>query len=102
MAVIVYVLAAIYFLAVNFYGRLMLYFQKSARENGEDEENRIGDGKLLFTGLLGGALGIFVFMFVLKYRLKSFFFMVSFPVIIALNVFIAINLFNGGFAALFI
>ncbi len=100
MPVILYVLIISYFVAVNFYGILMLHFQKKDRENGDEENISISDGKLLLTGILGGALGIFIFMFIFKYRLKSLLMMVLMPVLIALNVYLIIMAFNGGFGFL--
>lgn len=97
MPTIIYVVIAVYILAVNFYGILMLHFQKKARQDGDEENISISDGKLLLTGLLGGATGIFVFMFIFKYRLKSLFMMVLMPVLIALNVYIIILSFRSGF-----
>ena len=79
----------------------MLYFQKKAREDGDEENITISDTKLMLTGLLGGALGIYIFMFVLKYRLKSLIMMVIMPVFIALNIYLAITALNGGFGAFF-
>lgn len=75
----------------------MLRFQKQAREDGDEENIGISDTKLLFTGLLGGATGIFVFMFIFKYRLKSIFMMVLMPIFIALNVYLVVALINKGF-----
>ena len=100
MPIIFYVISITYVIAVNFYGILMLHFQKKDREKGDDENITISDGKLLLTGLLGGALGIFVFMFIFKYRVKSLVLMVLLPVIIALNVYLVIMAFNGGFGSL--
>ena len=97
MPTIVYVITVVYLVAVNFYGIMMLRFQKKARENGDEETIAVSDAKLLFTGLLGGETGIFVFMFIFKYRLKSLFMMVAMPVLIAVNVYVAIMLFNNGF-----
>ncbi|MBR2448889.1 MAG: hypothetical protein IKB30_02070 [Clostridia bacterium] len=97
MPVLVYVLTIVYFLAINLYGILMLHFQKKAREEGDEENITISDTKLMLAGLLGGATGIFIFMFIFKYRLKSLFMMVLMPVFIALNIYLLIMVFNGGF-----
>ncbi|MBQ7236304.1 MAG: hypothetical protein IJX03_04020 [Clostridia bacterium] len=75
----------------------MLHFQKKAREEGDEENITISDTKLMLAGLLGGATGIFIFMFIFKYRLKSLFMMVLMPVFIALNIYLLIMVFNGGF-----
>lgn len=96
MPTVIYVFIAIYLVAVNFYGILMLYFQKSAQKNGE-EEKTISDGKLLLAGVLGGALGIYSFMFILKYRLKSIFLMIVMPILTGLNIYLIILLINNGF-----
>lgn len=97
MPVLVYVLTIVYIIAINLYGILMLRFQKKAREDGDEENIAISDTKLLLAGLLGGATGIFIFMFIFKYRLKSLFMMVLMPVFIALNVYMLIMIINGGF-----
>lgn len=94
-AIIIFV---VYLVAVNLYGILMLHFQKKARENGDEENISISDGKLLLAALLGGATGIFVFMFIFKYRLKSIIMMTLVPVMIAINVYIAVLIFQGGLA----
>ena len=75
----------------------MLHFQKKARNDGDEENIAISDTKLMLTGLLGGATGIFVFMFIFKYRLRSMFMMVLMPVFIALNFYIIYKAFSGGF-----
>lgn len=87
----------VYILAVNLYGILMLHFQKKARTNGENSL-KISDGKLLLAAILGGATGIFIFMFLFKYRLKSIVMMTLMPVLIAINVYIVILIFQGNFA----
>ena len=97
MPTILYIVIIVYILAINGYGILMLHFQKKARQDGDDESIAISDGKLLLTGILGGATGIFVFMFIFKYRMKSLFMMVLMPVFIAINVYLIVNVFNGGF-----
>ena len=97
MPTIVYILVIVYIIAINLYGILMLHYQKKARENGDEENIGISDTKLLITGFLGGAIGIFSFMFIFKYRLKSLVMMVLMPIIITLNVYIVITLFVHGF-----
>ena len=97
MSTLFYILLIVYILAINLYGILMLHFQKKARIDGDEENIAISDTKLMLTGLLGGATGIFVFMFILKYRLRSMFMMVLMPIFIALNFYIAYKIFSGGF-----
>ncbi len=97
MLTLFYIIIIVYIIAINLYGILMLHFQKKAREEGDEENIAISDSKLLLAGLLGGATGIFTFMFIFKYRLKSIFMMVLMPILIALNVYIIIQLFNNGF-----
>ena len=97
MPIIFYVILAVYVLAINFYGILMLHFQKKARAEGDEENITVSDGKLLLTGLLGGATGIFVFMFIFKYRLKSMLMMVLMPIFIAINVYLVISSTKNGF-----
>ncbi len=97
MPTIVYVLAIVYILAINFYGILMLHFQKKSRTQGDEESIAISDGKLLLTGIMGGAIGIYIFMFIFKYRLRSLVMMVLMPVIITLNVYIVYLSFSNGF-----
>ena len=97
MPIIIYILISVYLVAINFYGILMLKFQKKAREDGDDENISISDAKLLATGILGGALGIYIFMFIFKYRLKSMVMMILMPLFIALNVYLIATFFSGGF-----
>lgn len=96
MLVLCYILAAVYMIAINLYGVLILNFQRKSRLD-ENQDNSISDGKLFLTGALGGALGIYVFMFIMKYRLKSLFLMVVMPVLIALNIYVIVLLFNSNF-----
>ncbi len=95
-----YILTATYIVAINLYGILILKFQKNAKDL-QTETTEITDAKLLFTGLLGGAIGIFIFMFIFKYRLKSLIFMVLMPLFIALNTYLIFLAFNGGFGVYF-
>ena len=94
MPVIVYILSITYLAAINFYGILLLFFQKKAEEDC-DEYKKIGDMQLLFTGILGGAAGIFTFMFIFRYRLKNMPLMVLLPVFTALTVYVAVIFFSG-------
>ena len=65
MLTVFYILFIVYILAVNFFGILNLGFQKRAREEC-DEDLKVTDVKLIITAALGGALGIYVFMFIYK------------------------------------
>lgn len=97
MTILANIVMITYIISINLYGILMLHFQKKARQDGDDESIAISDGKLLLTGLLGGATGIFVFMFIFNYRLKSIIMMVLMPVLIAINIYISVLAFSGGF-----
>ena len=96
MSIFIIVISVVYLLAVNFYGIMMLNFQKQAREDGDEENITISDSKLLFTGFIGGALGIYIFMFIFRYRLKSLVMMVLMPVFVTINIFAVIYLFSNG------
>ena len=95
MPVLVYIVFIVYIFAVNLYGVLILHFQKKSRE--EESSGKVSDAKLLLAAILGGATGIFVFMFIFKYRLKSLFLMVTLPVIISINVYLIIMALRNGF-----
>jgi uncharacterized membrane protein YsdA (DUF1294 family) len=92
---LLYILAGVYLLAINLYGVLILIFQKNAKSVDEDSNGGITDGRLIFAGLLGGAIGIFVTMFIAKYRLKNIVLMILLPLFIALDVFLIVNLILG-------
>ena len=100
MRIFIYVVYSVYLLAINFYGYLMLVYQKNSVED-DKSECKISDFKLFFIGLLGGATGIFISMFIHKHRLKSLCLMVFLPVLIAITVLLSICIFNGT-TALFI
>ena len=95
MQTLIYVLTIVYLISINFYGVLMLHFQKKARLSGEENAS-ITDTKLFLIGLLGGAIGIFVFTFIFKYRTKSLMLMVFMPVLIALTAYITYLVLSGG------
>ncbi len=89
-----------YIVAINFYGILLLRNQKKEREENCDDNATISDAKILLTGALGGATGIYIFMFIFKYRLKSLILMVLLPIFIAINIFIIVCLFQGNYVML--
>ncbi len=95
MPMIFYILLITYVIAINLYGVLMLKFQKKAQDN--DKYTKISDAKIYLAGILGGAIGIFVFMFIFKHNLKSLFMMVLMPMLIVINIYIITILFNNGF-----
>lgn len=95
MLALCYVLAAVYTLSINVYGVLLLKFQKNADPENPDE--RVSDGKLLLAAVLGGAVGIYAFMFVFKYRLKNLGFMVIMPLLGAITVFLWVMLVGWNF-----
>ncbi len=97
MPALFYIVFIVYLVAVNLYGVLMLRFQKKASEDESGETPKISDAKLFLAAILGGATGLFVFMFIFKYRLKSLFLMVFMPVLIAVNVYLIVLALSSGF-----
>ena len=110
--IILYVLLVAYILAINFYAFLLVKsFRDKEREvelkresaplypNDENKPLQ-GErylGKLLITGALGGALTIYICMFILKYRRSDLLLMVLMPLLAVLNVYIFVLLFRSGF-----
>ncbi|MBR2903662.1 MAG: hypothetical protein IKC37_03350 [Clostridia bacterium] len=90
------VLLIVYVLAVNFYAFLMM---KGLKEQ-KAEEQKLSDGKLALTAALGGAITIYVCMFVFKYRLNNLFLMIVVPVLGALNLWLWFVAIRSGFGFL--
>lgn len=92
--ILLYVLISVYILAVNFYSFLLI---KSQRERfNEAESKKIGDGKLFLAAFLGGAITMYISMFIFKYRLNNMFLMLSLPVLSALNIYLFFLAYRSG------
>ena len=85
-----------YIVSLNVYSYLLIYFQKKQLE--ESNETSVKDAKLFLSGLIGGAVGIYVSMFIYKYRLQNLLFMILVPMLIVLNAYVFISIFTGNFA----
>ena len=109
--IILYALLIAYIIAVNFYAFILV---KTFREQDQQEElRRQGEpltsvntpaqppqkylGKLLTTGLLGGAITIYICMFIFKWKRTELLLMVVMPLLGVLNVYLWILLFRSGF-----
>ncbi len=88
------ILSIVYILAVNAYGYILVYLK---REENADGGCKPLYGKFLITGVLGGALGLYVAMFVYKFRLDSLVLMIFIPVLIVVNAFVVWQLFSNNF-----
>ena len=113
--ILFYILVVAYIVAINFYAFLLI---KSAR----DKEKEISQqsvaieshetpsstpaekntGKLCITGLLGGAITLYVCMFIFKYKRSDLLLMVLMPLLGVLNVYLWVLLFRSGFSFLMI
>ena len=96
--ILIYVLFGVYILAINFYAVMLLKTQRD--EYGDDDSPKSGDGKLILAAILGGAISIYVSMFIMRYRLKNMLLMIIMPVIAVLNVYFFIAAFRSGFTLL--
>lgn len=88
MLILFKILVIVYYLSINVYTFFLLRTQKKAEEEGDCQKVR--DGNLFLGAILGGALGIYVGAFVLKYRTSSLLLMVFAPVLIVFHVFLLV------------
>ena len=115
--IILYILLVAYILAVNFYAYLLV---KSLRDKEREEEAKQTaikmtatpsmenttpvrpaekvSGKLYITGLLGGAITIYLCLFLLKYRRSDLLLMIVMPLLGVLNIYLWVLLFRSGFS----
>ena len=93
--ILLYIIFGTYIVAVNVYSVMLLL---SLRDETVDE-NRLGagDGKLILSAILGGAIGIYVTMFITRFKMKNMVLMILLPVIAVLNVWFAVLAFKSGF-----
>lgn len=122
--IILYILLIAYIAAINFYAFLLvktlaakereaeLNRQASplihSAQDAQDPQNALPApqasppqkmiGKLCITGALGGAITIYVCMFIFKYRRSDLLLMVLMPILGVLNVYLWVILFRSGFA----
>lgn len=93
---LMYIIFSVYILAVNFYSVMLLIAQKNEYLTDENKLNS-GDGKLILAALLGGATGIYVAMFITRFKLRNMLFMILMPVISALNIWFIVLAYRSGF-----
>jgi uncharacterized membrane protein YfcA len=85
---LLYSVLVVYILAINFYAVILL---KTDR-----------DGKLILAALLGGAVGAYVSMFILKYKLNNMLLMILMPVLSVVNIYLFIVAFRSGLSVLIV
>ena len=115
--IILYILLIAYVLAINFYAYLLVksFREKEQEQKIKDDIERLASttptttpitertmGKLCITGLLGGAITIYVCMFALKYKRSDMLLMILMPLLGVLNIYIFVLLFRSGFSFLMI
>lgn len=92
--VLLYIIFTVYIFAVNFYAVMLIRAQRD--EYGESDEKPTGDGKLILTAILGGAIALYVSMFIMRYRLKNLMLMILLPVIGVLNIYFFYLAYSSG------
>ena len=116
--ILLYILLSAYIASVNFYAFLLvknLRDQERAAETKRQAEPLVSAensttqplkdrslSKLLLTGALGGAITVYVCMFILKYKRSDLLLMVLMPLLGVLNVYLFVLLFKSGFGFLLI
>lgn len=89
MTILFRILLAVYLISINLFSFLLVKTQK--QQTIEKKEYIISDGKILFSGALGGAVGAYIALFVLKHKRDSISLMVLLPIFIALNVYLIVT-----------
>ena len=84
-----------YLIAINVYSYMLVLTQKKQME--EHLKSSVRDSKLFISGLLGGALGVYVAMFALSFRLQNLPLRVLMPILIVLNIYLIILAFINNF-----
>ena len=59
-------------------------------------QSRKADRKIILAAILGGALAIYVSMFVMRYRIKNILFMILMPVVAVLNIYFFYLAYSSG------
>lgn len=90
-----YIVFGAYILSVNVYSVMLLLSIRNESLMDEDKLNS-GDGKLLLSAILGGAIGIYVTMFITRFKIKNMLLMILLPVIAVINVWFCIAAFRSG------
>lgn len=92
--ILLYIVLTVYIIAVNFYSVTLLVSQRN--DYGDNPTKPVGDGKIILAAILGGALAVYVGMFVMRYKLKNILFMILMPVIAVLNIYFFYLAYSSG------
>lgn len=105
---ILYLLLSAYILSVNFYAFLLV---KTLRDQEKEKDPSFSNdlqgqnaqrsqapsiGRLYLTGLLGGAVTVYVCMFLFRYKRNDQLLMIFMPVLGVLNIYLFVLLFRSG------
>ena len=117
--ILLYILLIAYIIAINFYAFILVKSLRDKEKQEElntpavplpsnaeesDEHSHVQPktarpiSKLCITGVLGGAITIYVCMFLLKYKRTELLLMVLMPLLGVLNVYLWVLLFRSGFS----
>ncbi len=91
--IILSILFIIYLLAVNFYAFMLV---KNLKDKDDSDECKDHDSKLALAGLLGGAIAVYVCMFIYKYKLTNVLLMILMPLLAVVHIFLCVVLLRYG------
>lgn len=76
-------IAILYFVSINILSLVLMAQDKFSARTNRSGEQRTPEGQLFFLAILGGALGIYLGMFLFRHKTQKVYFFVGMPLLLA-------------------